>query len=170
MAQYPKILKNFTAYVDGIGYAGRIEEVELPKLAVKTEEYQGGGMAAPVEIDMGTMDKLEATLTFAEYDPDLYKQWGLIGKEIGMTLRGAIQQPGPAAATPYVVELRGKFRELDSGSWKAGEKAQLKATIAARYYKLSIDGTAVIEIDPVNMKRVVGDTDQLADQRQALGL
>ena len=45
----PKILKNFNVFVDGLGYAGRVEEITLPKLTIKTEEYQGAGMSAPVE-------------------------------------------------------------------------------------------------------------------------
>ena len=37
----PKILKNFNAFVDGRGYAGRIDEISLPKLLIKTEEHYG---------------------------------------------------------------------------------------------------------------------------------
>lgn len=33
----PKILKNFNVFVDGRGYAGKIDEVTLPKLTIKTE-------------------------------------------------------------------------------------------------------------------------------------
>ena len=60
----PKILKNFNAFVDGRGYAGRIDEISLPKLSIKTEEHRAGGMDIPVAIDMG-MEKLEAELTFS---------------------------------------------------------------------------------------------------------
>ncbi len=48
----PKILKNFNVFVDGRGYAGRIDEISLPKLAIKTEEYRAGGMDIPVSIDI----------------------------------------------------------------------------------------------------------------------
>ncbi|GHT98386.1 hypothetical protein FACS1894126_3800 [Alphaproteobacteria bacterium] len=58
----PKILKNFNVFVDGRGYAGRVEEVSLPKLSLKTDEFLAGGMDAPIEIDLG-MEKLEADLT-----------------------------------------------------------------------------------------------------------
>lgn len=83
----PKILKNFTAFVDGRGYAGRIDEISLPKLAIKTEEYRGGGMDIPVSIDIG-MEKLEAELTFAEYDSELFRLFGLINNNaVSLTLR-----------------------------------------------------------------------------------
>ncbi len=57
----PKILRNFNVFVDGRGYAGKIEEITLPKLTIKTEEYRAGGMDIPISIDMG-MEKLEAVL------------------------------------------------------------------------------------------------------------
>jgi UDP-N-acetylmuramoyl-L-alanyl-D-glutamate--2,6-diaminopimelate ligase len=60
----PKILKNFNVFVDGRGYAGKIDEITLPKLTIKTEEYRAGGMDIPVSIDMG-MEKLEADTPYS---------------------------------------------------------------------------------------------------------
>ncbi|BET34742.1 hypothetical protein wCIFem_11920 [Wolbachia pipientis] len=48
----PKILKNFNVFVDGRGYAGKIDEITLPKLTIKTEEYRAGGMDITVNIDI----------------------------------------------------------------------------------------------------------------------
>ena len=36
----PKILKNFNVFVDGRGYAGRVEEITLPKLTIKTKSIK----------------------------------------------------------------------------------------------------------------------------------
>ena len=83
----PKILKNFNLFVDGRGYAGRVDEITLPKLTIKTKEFQGAGMSAPVEIDLG-MEKLEMDMTFSEYDPELFKLFGLTnGSEVAFTIR-----------------------------------------------------------------------------------
>ena len=35
------ILKNMSLFVDGRGYAGNVDELNLPKLALKTEEFRG---------------------------------------------------------------------------------------------------------------------------------
>ena len=56
----PRVLKNMNLFVDGRGYAGRVDEIELPKLTLKTEEHRAGGMDVPVLIDLG-MDKMEST-------------------------------------------------------------------------------------------------------------
>ena len=53
----PKILKNFNLFIDGRGYAGKCDEVNPPKLNIKSEEYRAGGLDAPIPIDMG-MEKL----------------------------------------------------------------------------------------------------------------
>jgi P2 family phage contractile tail tube protein len=162
----PQILKNFNLYVDGRGYAGRVEELTLPKLTIKTEEFQGAGMSAPVEIDMG-MEKLEMEFTLAEYDPELLKNFGLTnGSEVAFTVRGAVQSSGAPEAV--VINARGFIKELDFDTWKPAEKATLKCSVACVYYKLSMKGVELIEIDPINMIRNVNGSDQLAAFREIL--
>jgi len=55
------------------------------------------------------------------------------------------------------------------GSWSAGDKSELKVSIAARHYSLSIDNQDVILIDVPNMTRVINGVDALADIRAAIG-
>ncbi len=92
-------LKNCTMAIDGRGYAGRVKTVTLPKLTVKTEEFRGGGMDAPIEIDMG-MEKLEFSATLSSVDPDLLGSWGLAhGRSPSITVRGAPIPPGTCTRT-----------------------------------------------------------------------
>ena len=69
-----------------------------------------------------------------------------------------------------IVTLRGALKEVDMGDWKAGDKAEIKHNVAVTYYKLEVDGRLIYEIDALGMKRVIDGVDQLAQQRQALGL
>jgi len=162
----PKILKNFNLFVDGVGYAGRVDELTLPKLTIKTEEYQGAGMSAPIEIDMG-MEKIEMDMTFSEYDSNLFKLFGLTnGSEVAFTIRGAMQGTGEAESV--VINARGYFKEMDCDTWKPAEKATLKCSVACNYYKLTIDRIELIEIDPINMIRNVNGSDQLSAMREIL--
>ena len=48
----PSKLKNFNLFNDGHSYMGQVDEVVLPKLTAKMEEWRGGGMDAPVDIGM----------------------------------------------------------------------------------------------------------------------
>ena len=166
----PKILKNFAVFVDGRGYAGKVEEITLPKLTIKTEEYRAGGMDVPIAMDMG-MEKLETDMTFAEYDAEIFKLFGLIsGNAVALTLRGALHGADQTDAIPVILHLRGTVRELDFGAWKAAEKTSLKMTMDLRYYKLVYSSVDTIEIDAENMVRKINGVDQLTSFRQALGL
>lgn len=164
----PKILKNFNLFIDGRGYAGKVEEVNLPKLNIKTEEFRAGGMDAPVLIDMG-IEKLEGSFTLLEYDKDILRQFGLVsGNAVQVTLRGALQDDTNVSS--LIVKLRGTYTEMDMGKISAGEKATLQCTLVCRYYSLEIDGEKLIEIDIDNMTRVIGGQDKLIDVRKALGI
>ena len=70
------ILRNINLFVDGQGFMGRVDEFELPKLTIKTEEFRAGGMDGTVELDMG-QEKMEATLTMSGIDRELVKLWGI---------------------------------------------------------------------------------------------
>jgi P2 family phage contractile tail tube protein len=164
----PKILKNFNLFVDGRGYVGKAEEVNPPKLAIKTEEIRAGGMDSPIDIDMG-MEKLESSFTICEYDKEILKQFGLVdGKAVQITLRGAMADD--ENTVPVVIKLRGMFKELDMGKFAAGEKSQLQCSMPCRYYSLNIDGEDIIEIDVDNMIRKVNGVDKLSEVRNALGI
>ena len=169
MIQYPRVLKNMNLFVDGRGYAGRIDEIELPKLTLKTEEHRAGGMEVPVEVDLG-MEKLETSLTLSDYDPEVFRLFGLLDRQdTPVTIRGAIQRQGePAQAV--AVSLRGGWKEIDSGTWKPGDKSTLKVSVALNYFRLTIAGEEVVEVDAKNLVRKVGGIDQMAEIRNAIGL
>ena len=168
MAQLPKTLRNMTAFVDGRGYLGKVNSVELPKLTIKTREYRSGGMDVPVEIDTG-MEKMEATLAFPEFDREVVGLWGLTeGKDVPITVRGV--QTNGQDSEAVVAHLRGTIRTIDPGSWSVGEDAEFKIEMALRYYKLEIGGREVVEIDALNMVRRINRVDILAGQRRALGI
>lgn len=165
----PEVLKNFNVFVDGRGFAGVAEEVTPPKLALKMEEHRAGGLDAPIDIEMG-MEKLTLEFTLAQYDKNVLKLWGLTaGSVVPLTLRGALEA-GDGTVTAVVVNLRGQIVEIDEGTWKAGEKSQMKCTVSCRYYKRTQGGEVLHEIDVENMVRIVGGVDQLAALRGTIGV
>ena len=163
------VLRDMNLFVDGAGYAGKVDELTPPKLTVKTEEVRTGGMDAPAELDMG-LEKLECTVSTSGIDRGLLKLWGVApGKPVPLTFRGAVQSED-GAVKPVVIQVRGTVKEIDFGSWKPGEAAPMKATIACRYYRLEHDGETVHEVDVHNMIRIVNGADQVAALRAALAL
>ena len=165
----PKILRNFSLYVDGIGYAGKVTEATPPTLTIKTEPHRAGGMDAPAEIDMG-MEALNLGFTLAEYDVSVLRQFGLIDQNgVQATLRGAMMANGEDA-TPIVVNATGHFKEFDPGNFVAGDNTEAQFDMGLRYYKMTIGGDVIHEIDVENMVRIINGVDQLASIRTAIGI
>lgn len=164
----PRVLKNFNLFVDGRGLAGTISTLTLPTLTTKMEEFRGGGMDAPVEIDMG-MEKLEGTFELFDYDEEVIALYGLASQNTQITARGALRRDGePAVAA--VVNITGGIKEMDPGDWVAGDKTSGTFSYAARYFKLTIGGRELVEIDKANMIRRINGVDQLASIRTAIGV
>jgi hypothetical protein len=167
MAEIPHTLQGYAAFVDGRGYAGRTEEAQLPKIALKTEDHRDGGMDAPIELAMG-MEKLgDVVITFTGQEAELLDGFGR--SDLPITLRGSFLD-GAGVEHPDVIHVRGLCKEIDDGNWKAAEGGKRKVTLAPRYYKRTTDGRDRLEIDPVNKIRMVNGVDQLAQRRRNLGV
>lgn len=170
MSSYPRVLKNMNLFVDGRGYAGHVDEITLPTLALATEEHRAGGMDIPVELDMG-MEAMEVAAVLSDFQEEAFAYFGAL--ELGgvpITVRGAMQAQGSAAVTSVVVNMIGGWKGIDPGNWKPGEKSTLSLTGAVSYFRLEINGVEYVEIDALNMVRRIGGVDQLALQRAAIGI
>lgn len=166
----PRKLKNFNVFNDGNNYVGQFKSVTLPKLTTKLEEWRGGGMDIPVEVDMG-MEKLTAEMTLGGYDASTFKQYGMI--DVANTLlriTGAIQRDDSGEVLSVEVVMRGRFTEVDFGDMSAGEDTEIKLTASLSYYKLSINNEELVEIDAINMVKKIGGKDVLEPYRRALGI
>jgi P2 family phage contractile tail tube protein len=169
MAQIPRVLKNFSLFVDGRGLAGTVGQLTLPTLTTQMEEFRGGGMDAPVEIDMG-MEKLEAGFEQFEYDENILALYGLAdGAATQVTARGALRRDGEAAVA-MVVNMTGVIKQFEPGDWVAGDQTTASYQMALRYLKITIGGREVVEIDTVNMIRRINGVDQLESIRTAIGV
>lgn len=166
----PSVLKNFNLFNEGNSLMGVADEVALPKLARKMEEYQGGGMPAPVDIDMGN-EKIEFDWTCAGFHADVVTGYGAT-KPNAKLLRfsGAYQRDDTGEVQAVEVVVRGRHKEIDFGNAKIGDKSATKIKTTCSYYKLTVDGKVLIEIDALAMVFSVNGNDMLADQRKAIGL
>ena len=167
MSAAANILKNFNLYVDGRGYAGNVDEVTLPNLAIVGEDYRAGGMDAPVELDMG-MEKLESTFILSKFDADIDRLFSSPGF-IALTFRGAVESLD-GTVRPVVVKMSGKIHAIETGAATPGTKVTKTYRVPLVRYSYTLDGVAVHDIDVLNMKRIIGGVDRLAEQRRAIGL
>ncbi|ATI81454.1 phage major tail tube protein [Sphingobium yanoikuyae] len=166
----PRILKNMNFYNEGFAYGGEAKTVTLPTLTRKLEEYRGGGMGGPVQIDMG-MEAMELSATFGGPVRDVLRQWGTPTVD-GVYLRfaGSYQQDDSAGVDTIEVIVRGRYSEIEMGDQEVGEAGEFSITMAVAYYKLIWNGRTEIEIDPMNMVEIVGGVDLSAQLRASVGM
>jgi P2 family phage contractile tail tube protein len=166
----PRKLKNFALFADGENYMGEVPEVTLPTLTRQMDEYRGGGMNMPIQHDFG-MEGMEAEIKAAGWFEGLLATWGSPRVDAAMLrFAGALQADDTGQITACEVVLRGRFAEWDPGSSKAGDPTEQTYKMAVAYYKLTLDGQVVLEIDAVNMIENVNGEDRMQQVRAALGV
>lgn len=169
MAMIPQTLFGQNMSIGGVSFQGEVPSFTLPKLKIKTEAVRFGGTDAEVDMDQG-VEKLECSFTTTGVRKEALVLFGLADQDaFSATFRGGFKAKG-GAVTPVVVTVRGMLTEMDSGDWKAGDKAEFKYSVAVSYYKLEVDGVLVYEIDPLNAIRVIDGVDQLTQYRTNLGI
>ena len=168
----PRKLKYLNIFNDGNNWMGIAESFTPPKLTRKLEKYRGGGMNGSVDIDLGLDDgALEVEWTIGGTEALLFKQLGVATAD-GVMLRfsGSYQSDDTGEVQAVEIVIRGRHKELDSGEYKQGDSSSTKVSTVATYYKLTLGGEMLVEIDVVNMIENIGGVDRLAEHRQAMGL
>ena len=166
----PKKLKNFALFGDGASWIGEIPSVTLPTITKKMEEYRGGGMHGPVEIDLGH-EKLELKIKAGGLKVDLITMLG--SQTVGANLfrfAGAYQDDATGLVSAVEIIARGRLKEWNPNDAKAGDDNDHDFVVAVSYYKVTVDGAEILEIDIPGMVFKTGGTDIYSAIRFAVGL
>jgi len=164
---YPRKIRNFNAFVDGVSYFGRVAEGTLPQVKIQTEAHRGAGMDGPVGIDMGT-EGMTSDMTFADWPVDVMK---MVGTTQRFVFRPAAQSAeGGGDADTIIATVGGMVTAPETDALKPGEGSKLKLVMDVRYYRLEINGEEIWEIDLAAGIRKIGGVDQLAEIRRAMGI
>ena len=101
----PSVLKNFNLFNNANSYMGVVETIKLPKLSRKLEDYRGGGMNGPVDVDLG-QDKLEMEFDCAGFMEQVFTQYGTTKvDDVMLRFVGAYQRDDTAAVQAVEVRL-----------------------------------------------------------------
>lgn len=169
----PRKLKLMNLFIDGTSFLGVVDSVTLPKLTRKLEKYRGGGMNGSASVDLGLDDDaLAAEFSTGGFPDDVIWTLYAAANASAVPLRfvGSYQRDDTGETVPVEVVLRGRQKEIDTGEAKQGEDTQSKIAMECSYYKLTINGKEMIEIDTINLIEKVNGTDKLEEHRRNIGL
>ncbi|CAK8739096.1 hypothetical protein SODG_002699 [Sodalis praecaptivus] len=117
-----------------------------------------------MNVDLGLEDgALDAEITLGGIDAQIFRQWAIPkAGDIPLRFVGSYQRDDTGEISAVEVVMRGRFSEFDFGNYKFGDNTQTKLSVKNVYYKLTMDGEELIEIDTLNMVERVGAAAPLA--------
>ena len=148
----PKMIKNGTAVFDGVPMGADVENITLPKLTMKTDDYRGGGMLGPVKVDLG-MEGIQVEFECAaSFRKDLYANFG--GSDasgVGARFIFAVQSDDDRTETDAVeLSVRGRLTEVDPGSWKPDGRSKTKVVMPLTYACYRVNNQLLREVDLIS--------------------
>lgn len=162
---------NARVYIDGTDFIAKAEEVDLPKVRFKFADTKALGLYMDSELPTG-LDKLEARLKFNSAYPEFISLAADPFTARTVIVRAPFQvwtQQGVVKTAPLKAELRGFFKEWDSGKFKKADTTEAEATMSVIYYKLEVDNKEVIEVDAINNIYKIEGKDILQDYVSSIG-
>ncbi len=161
---------NARVYINGTDFIAKAEEVDLPKIKFKTTETKGLALIGETELPT-ILEKMEARFKFNSIYPEFIKIASNPFETASVIIKApsAIYTQLGVQFKPFRAELRGTFKEFDTGKIKKGENAEAEATMSVYYYKLEYDGKEVYEVDILNNILKIDGKDMLAEYRLAMG-
>lgn len=168
----PRKLKYMNLFNEGESYMGVASSVTLPKLGRKLEAWRGAGMDGIAKVDLGMSDDgIQLEWALGGIDLTVLKQYGAVSASgIGLRFAGSYQQDDTSGTSAVEVVVRGRHEEIDMGESKPGEDTEHKIATACTYYKLTVDGQEIIEIDTIGMIFKVDGKDMMEEHRKNIGL
>lgn len=158
----PSSINNCNAYLSGNKLLG-VADLVCPKIEFNTEEITGAGIAGSFEsVMVGHLKPMIASVKFHVPTTQMFKT---ADYEAGLTFRAAGQSYNRATSAPVlqgiVVEIKGTPKSLDPGTLNPGSKTDGTVELSVFYFKMSIGGEVVCEIDPMNNICNIGGVDYL---------
>jgi P2 family phage contractile tail tube protein len=168
----PSKLKQMNIFNEGSSYVGQATSMTLPNLERKMEAYRAGGMNGSVKVDHGLDENaLQVKWKMGGYTKQVVQQMGTTTAS-GVLLRftQGFQRDDTGAIDNVEIVVRGRHSVLDRGEAKVGEDTEWDVTTECVYYKESINGEVLVEIDLLNMIEMYAGVDRMEILRRAIGI
>jgi uncharacterized protein len=164
-------LTNMNVYVDGANFLARASEITLPNIKDVMADHKGLGMFGKAQVPSG-IDMMEMTIKWVAPNRDVMVAFSDPRQAPILQCRGSLEthnSAGLLSEVPVVAEFVGRRMEHNLGSAKKNEPVEPETKLAVTYYKLTIDGEEIMEIDVLENIYKVDGVDILATYRRNVG-
>lgn len=167
---FSKKPKAFQAFINAVPKPHKVSKFEPPKLKRKTESYRTDVMLGEADADFG-IDELKAKLTFEEYDPQVFDDFGTCGDKEKPRIRiKASVESDYCDIEEHEWLIVGDFEEIDQGSIESGKSSTMDVTTKKLIeYQYSVDKVEKVYIDLMNGIERYNGIDRTAARRAAIG-
>ncbi|GCT14489.1 phage tail tube protein [Escherichia coli] len=117
---------------------------------------------------LGLRAKIDQELKTNGYIWELYAATGV--DAVPIRFAGSYQRDDTGETVAVEVVMRGRQKEIDTGEGKQGEDTESKISVVCTYFRLTMDGKELVEIDTINMIEKVNGVDRLEQHRRNIGL
>lgn len=162
---------NCNFYMDGDGFMGQIEEVNMPEIKFKKGEFKSLGLMALTEFTAG-IDKMEFKVKMNSFYPDLLAKLADPFTTKAIQIRGSLQQWEATTLSgekPVVCYMRVQSQSFPGAAFKQLDPVEMEGNFTVLYYKLEIDGRVIMEIDALANIFIADGKDLLAGYRANVG-
>ena len=169
MAQIRNLLGDFQFFMDGVGLVTLVEELTLPDLKWKAEEYHGGGSMGSRQIK-SIFEKMKLGGKCAGFDARLLTLLGQMpGQSSNFKILSSLIVPG-ADEIPQKILVTGSLIEVKRGAYKPTGKVDTSFEIDdIIYYEEWFDGRLKFGFDLINQTLIVDGVDVMATRRRNTG-
>jgi len=154
------ILRGRNVNVEGIGFIGRVGDIETPKVEFLTVE--DGNMGR--EVDTGLLKPMECKITI--YDVNEYLI-GIVKKRLketaNITIRESVASDG--GEKQILFSINGQVKVQEDDSKEAGKERGVSLTISVVTYELEYAGRKLYDIDTDAYRCVIDGEDIFANLR-----
>jgi P2 family phage contractile tail tube protein len=161
---------NAGIYLESDSFVGKAEEITLPSIKAIMSEHKALGMMSKVEFFAG-LEKMEGKIKFNSKYAEAVKIFAnpIDFKKLQVKyLLTNISAGGPVGSKGLVI-MTIQSKGIEGGAFKPQDNVEISADFNVLYYKETIGGVTVVEVDVLANIFKVGGKDLSQEFRAAVG-
>ena len=161
-----EIVVDVSIFTEGLGMVGVATEFKPTSIEVSTIESESSP-AGKMELAYGAVEAMEMEYTLGEHNPTVHTAMGKLN-DAQIIAKKSSKQGTETVNVEWI--HKGQIVSSETDAIKRGEKTKNTIKMKVHYYKKSINGKVVCEVDKLNgICKLDGVTDILQEARNFVG-